>query len=745
MATHAQIASNLQNLQATNGWDAVFAMNLKQANALLFQQYLEHGAPTSAKHLRVMLDTGGPQGYAIVDFELGPPELTFQAGSSHALLEMELIKGVLITFNPAENCIEQAAWVQPKESKLSGALELAKVTGEVNEVGKVVLDLGASAYVPAIAGVDPNSEMNKQIGLAIQTFFAANSTTFTLGAVAQGNVPAALTPTYFQFATQSTAQESCVLLLIQTNGQPGAPGPLPAYPIPDGRTAALLIGEETLFAGALVERLNKAFQFSQGKFERRKDSEGWVATAIGGSVSFGQIGQRLNEQDCSWSEGPVAFPLNPSFVVKRTTTGLQADWTPVSSQAWLRQYLVLTLGNPNSGTPGRTFWITSEPKKLTLSISYSWHGEPKIDPITDIVSFAANSIGTKCELSKKSNTSAYSWWDMCSVYIPNQITNTVLSTLKENLDKAFKLVDINTFALASLLFPSGHTVRLTDVALTKDLYLTGHLQQPIAVAPSDSLVAPGGFIQFTASGADGLQHADILWEINPRIGSISASGLYTAPATLSSAELIVITAVDKNNAGSTGRALALVSQSPAAQGIAVSPAKSLVTPDQSVRLSASDSSGKHVNVTWTLSPNVGEIVNGWDPSFSVYKAPNTLTDAIRVTAHATGVANPALKGFTVIQVVPTNSLQVQPDNPAVKLSASVALTATTTANNASAIRWVVYPTGAGVIEFDQDDPSKATYTAPASVPPESDRAHVLAYLVDDEGAGMGSATITLIP
>jgi hypothetical protein len=332
-----------------------------------------------------------------------------------------------------------------------------------------------------------------------------------------------------------------------------------------------------------------------------------------------------------------------------------------------------------------------------------------------------------------------------SVYIPNQITNAVLSALKDNLEEAFKLVDINTFALASLLFPSGHAVRLTDVALPKDLYLTGHLQQPITVAPSDSMVVPGGSIQFTASGPAGLQHAEILWEISPRIGSISASGLYTAPATLSSAELIVITAIDKMHAGSTGMALALVSQSPATQGIAVSPAKSLVTPGRSVRLSASDSSGKHVNVTWTLSPNVGEIVNGWDPSFYVYKAPNTLTAAITVTVHAAGVANPALKGFTVIQVVPTNSLQVQPDNAAVKLSASVALTATSTANNASAIRWVVYPTGAGVIEFDQDDPSKATYTAPASLPKESDRAHVLAYLVDDEGAGMGSATITLIP
>jgi hypothetical protein len=85
---------------------------------------------------------------------------------------------------------------------------------------------------------------------------------------------------------------------------------------------------------------------------------------------------------------------------------------------------------------------------------------------------------------------------------------------------------------------------------------------------------------------------------------------------------------------------------------------------------------------------------------------------------------------------------VQPAQASSKLGASVALTATVTAGDSEDLGWLVYPSDAGKVVFDPNDPAKATYTAPPTMP-NSNLLRVVAYLVDDEAAGLGSAVITI--
>jgi hypothetical protein len=92
---------------------------------------------------------------------------------------------------------------------------------------------------------------------------------------------------------------------------------------------------------------------------------------------------------------------------------------------------------------------------------------------------------------------------------------------------------------------------------------------------------------------------------------------------------------------------------------------------------------------------------------------------------------------------------VTPATASAKLGATVALTATVT-GDATDLRWVVYPTGAGTIAFSKD-PTKATYTAPSAMPSTGNQATAVAYLVNcanattgaAAAAAIGSATITL--
>jgi hypothetical protein len=168
-----------------------------------------------------------------------------------------------------------------------------------------------------------------------------------------------------------------------------------------------------------------------------------------------------------------------------------------------------------------------------------------------------------------------SGWDR--FWLGDHVPATVITNIGNALTTVFKdfsVPEVNTFALTSLLFPSQHAVHLKDVALPADLYLTGSLDQPIAVTPARTTLTPGQSVQFTVAGRPA---SEILWT-PPRIGSISANGYYTAPSSMSSAQVVVITAISGSNPNSAGRAMVLVDQSRAASEVEIAPGSSLMTP-----------------------------------------------------------------------------------------------------------------------------------------------------------------------
>jgi hypothetical protein len=74
----------------------------------------------------------------------------------------------------------------------------------------------------------------------------------------------------------------------------------------------------------------------------------------------------------------------------------------------------------------------------------------------------------------------------------------------------------------------------------------------VQIAPTTATLGPGQTLQFQL--ADNLGTLAALWSVNPAVGSISASGLYTAPATLASNQIVTITATDAANAARSSTA-----------------------------------------------------------------------------------------------------------------------------------------------------------------------------------------------
>ena len=317
--------------------------------------------------------------------------------------------------------------------------------------------------------------------------------------------------------------------------------------------------------------------------------------------------------------------------------------------------------------------------------------------------------------------------------ITNALDESLLGTLK-----SFTAVNIDAFRLKCLLFQSPDTVQLNGAALPKGVFLTGNAAMPIAITPACARIAPGGTAQFSAT------RSNLFWEIKPpNRGSMNHdSGLYTAPSSISSAEIVVVTAVDKSNSKVFGKAMVLVYQSPAAQGLAVMPSRSLVTPGHATKLYTVDAAGKALTVDWTLSPNIGSIKQGLKQGEYNYTAPITLSEITVVTATAKDHSNPNLAGWAVIQVTPFTSIAVNPPQSSVKVGSSLTLTATVTAGDPQKLAWVLYPSSLGKITFDLNHPATAIYTAPASTT-VGNQVTALAYLVDSQAAGLGSSTIML--
>jgi hypothetical protein len=91
----------------------------------------------------------------------------------------------------------------------------------------------------------------------------------------------------------------------------------------------------------------------------------------------------------------------------------------------------------------------------------------------------------------------------------------------------------------------------------------------VAVSPSSVQLASGARQQFTAT-ISGTPTGAVTWSISPVSGSITPSGLYTAPASLSAAQYISVTAVSAASHAARASATVVVSASAAQQGVAFS-------------------------------------------------------------------------------------------------------------------------------------------------------------------------------
>ncbi|RKP46490.1 hypothetical protein [Trinickia fusca] len=715
----------------TNGWDAVCAMDANAINAILLQQYLELHPDASAMHLRAVVD-GSDGNLWILDLTLGPPRVQFHdlpSDSDQCEVTLVIVTGSLFRFDGFKGDIAYEIKIAPDTSFLRGALDLTKVTGDVDKLGEVVLDLGRAAYAPKIQGVDPDSTLSSNIGDAIVAFFKYRDTRYSIGKIVASPQPGGLQPTSFEISTQSTGDgtgDGCVLLLIKTDGAGGKRGSITPYPIPKDCTAALIVSDRTVFQSVFPTYLSKLFKSLGVVFSgvQSPTTGSWSTQGNGGAFDFGvfDAGQGvttiITSSDSDGNTAPIKIPIT-GFTVAFNDNQVSVSWTR-NWQQYFSVYNSASKGGPSV-------------RSTHIDFGYSRRAAPHIDPVTDDVTFDTLSETVDCR-----NPDPPHWWDITgsSIKLPDVVRKTIQASVGASL-KGFSLPDVNTFALANLLFPSRHVLELTRASVPCDIVLTGQMAMPITVTPTQVKLTAGKSQRFSV--ASGSASVDIEWMLGPGgRGTIDANGNYTAPPTIDRGEVVIVNAIDKTNATHVGRAMVWLYSATADGALAIVPATQAVTPGAEAFFKVEDTSGTEVSADCTLEPNVGTLVYSKAERTWGYQAPASATAdwpvTITVTARpTTGGSSTAIGTIVLMPTVAT--LSITPAQSTVRPGGTIELTA----QGADGLQWAA---NIGDIAPTTSDGTRAVYTAPTTTAGGPTNVVVVAYC-SRESLSAASATITI--
>lgn len=295
--------------------------------------------------------------------------------------------------------------------------------------------------------------------------------------------------------------------------------------------------------------------------------------------------------------------------------------------------------------------------------------------------------------------------------------------------------------------PAQATITATSVAdKTKSASATVVIQSSVAVAvsvsPSSAQVPTGGQKQFSAT-VTGTTNTAVTWSLSGcsgACGSISSSGLYTAPASVPSSGKVTVVATSAASSSASGSAsVTIVSGS----GLSISPAFPQVKPQGQIQFSASGT-GSGIVVWGVTGSGCSGITCGSINSSGVYTAPTTPPSPDTVTITVTSLTNPGVTGSTVVTISSTNvNVSVSPSSVSVGIGGKQQFTATVTGSSNTAVTWSLSGydcagTTCGTIS------ASGLYSAPATAPNPPFVTITATSVADPTKSASASVTITQV-
>jgi hypothetical protein len=187
----------------------------------------------------------------------------------------------------------------------------------------------------------------------------------------------------------------------------------------------------------------------------------------------------------------------------------------------------------------------------------------------------------------------------------------------------------------------------------------------VTVTTMSSNVIVGQTLQFTAT-VTGTTNTAVTWSVSGGAsnGTISATGVYTAPAAVPNPATVTITATSQADTTKSGSATVTVVSSSAAVQVNVQPATANVSNFTTQQFTATVTGNANTAVTWEVNGTAGgSKTTGFISSAGLYVAPsavpaksdgqgNEVTTTVTVTAVAQ--ADSTASGTSTVTIVPQN-------------------------------------------------------------------------------------------
>lgn len=284
----------------------------------------------------------------------------------------------------------------------------------------------------------------------------------------------------------------------------------------------------------------------------------------------------------------------------------------------------------------------------------------------------------------------------------------------------------------------------------------------VSASPAAITLQTGASTAFTAS-VTGTANTAVAWRVNgipggnATVGTITAAGIYTAPAAVPSPATVTVEAVSVADPTAIGSAIVTIVQRVT---VSVSPSLATVGTFLTQQFTATVSGSSNPSVTWSVNgiPG-GNATVGTVNATGLYTAPASVPSPNTVTITATSVADPSAFSAAAITIVDSSSVTVNvtPANSSLNVNQTLLFTATTTGTyrgnppspNATWFAGGV-PGGNSTVgtivpvacPIPTANTSCALYTAPSGVPSPSLVQIVARNITDPTAAGTAFVQVT---
>ncbi len=287
-------------------------------------------------------------------------------------------------------------------------------------------------------------------------------------------------------------------------------------------------------------------------------------------------------------------------------------------------------------------------------------------------------------------------------------------------------------------------VYITGSTTSKDLRTAGSLQTTfgggdtdgfvariseisVSITPTSANLGPSQTLQFNATVMN-TANTNVVWSINPAVGTISNTGLYTAPATAITSTTVTVTVTSVIDNSKSASATIIVGPP---VSVTVTPATVTLGQSQTQQFTANVTGASNTLVNWSITPQLGTISGA-----GLYTSPASIPVAGAVTVTATSVADGSRSASAQVTLQPPVPavIVITPVTIAMRAGQKQQFSAAATGLASAAVTWSISPQ-TGTI-----DPT-GLYTAP--YPALATQAITVTARSTVDSTVTGTATISL--